>query len=151
MNGGATVANNLQVNGTAHMSELDLNGNGDVSGDLLVHGALLSEQHLTAGNTEISANDETAAALYVKQSSTHAIQPALDVFCENSSLPAIRATGDTALDAYGTVRLNLNTIILGGSGETEVAIRSNPDGKVIEFLVGGNVTFYIDDTGGHNA
>ncbi len=152
---GTVVANGMNLSGSAIVSNtvvaaaLDVNGNGDVSG--VLQAGTLTATAVSADKGTIAGNSDDSTALSVSQSSDHATQPAMDVLCENSNQPAIRATGETALDANGVVRMNLNSIILGGSGDTEVAVRSNPDGKIIEFLVGGIVTFYIDQDGGHNA
>jgi len=140
------VDHDLDVNGvlTGSMNNLDLNGNGDVSGNLTVHGTSNMEQGV---NTE--------ATLFVRHNSAFAQQPALDVV-SSSVQTAIRATGPTVAlttsgrtDFGGDLRVNSNTVYLGGTTPTGTAIRAN--GTRIEFLIGGTVHFYIDSTGGHNA
>jgi hypothetical protein len=146
------VDHDLDVTGilTGSMNDLDVNGNGDISGGLTVHGATLIQ---AATNVEQGVNTE--ATLFVRHNSAFAQQPALDVV-SSSVQTAIRATGPTVAlttsgrtDFGGDLRVNSNTVYLGGTTPTGTAIRAN--GTRIEFLIGGTVHFYIDSTGGHNA
>jgi len=65
----------------------------------------------------------------------------------------LEATGDVKIIGktvhQGTIEMGGAAISLGGSGATATAIRHA--NNRIEFLVGGTVRFYIDNTGGHNA
>lgn len=95
--------------------------------------------------TVVKQSVDTAASLVVEHGSATATQPTLDVI-SGSDQPAIRATGTLAISALGDVEMNAHVIQLHGN---KGAIRWGDLG--IEFLVDGEVRFYVDDTGGHNA
>ncbi len=148
---GALTAPSATISGTAQMGSLSA-GSGNVTGNLVTHGNLQREGTFNAGSivtidtsTIAKQSSASVATMIVEHDSASATQPALDVISA-SDQPAIRATGTLAISALGDVEMNAHVVQLDGN---KGAIRWGELG--IEFLIDGEVRFYIDDTGGHNA
>ena len=166
------VDTSLTIDTAQEPQDLDLNGNGDVSGDLTVHAKLERPGSLkvtgtvaiTAATSIIQSSGDVS--LSVKQDNPVSPVTALKAetvaggwAVEAVGANALRATGETTLDGDTTITgttthqdsvlMDGQPIILGGSGATESRIVHDND--PIEFMVGGQLRFYIDNTGGHNA